>query len=149
MKLPIIIDSPDFEFAIIGPTGANEGVIIKSKQSRNEIIGYANLIYTASEIVNLSYNYGRQNYEHCWSQNISFYFDKSEINVENRQFQVLMVWANDSFSNNLKEQIQKLIDKIIFDIYKIAFDDKVNIDTKINNITWLISPLIYLGAQQK
>ncbi len=147
MKLPIVIDSPDFEFAIIGPTGTNEGVIIKSKQSRNEIIGYANLIYTDSDIINRNYHFGRQSFEHCWSHNISFYFDKTEINVENRQFQVLMVWSKSSYSHNFKEQIEKLVNRIIFDVYKIAFDETLNSDTKINNITWLISPLIYLGSQ--
>ncbi|AFL79858.1 hypothetical protein Aeqsu_0344 [Aequorivita sublithincola DSM 14238] len=147
MKLPIIIESPNFQFAIVGPTGINEGVIVKSNQSNNDLIGYANLIYTNNEIAGQRFNYGNSGYYHCWSDYISFYFDKSQVNVENRQFKVLTVWSEKNSYSNINSEIEKLINRIIFDIYKLAFDENLTSETKINNISWLISPIIFLGSQ--
>ena len=151
MILPITLNSPKFDFAIVGPTGKGDGVLICSENADTRMIGYANIIYTEAsryEAYNDTRHYERSNdFTYVWSDFFSFYFDKSKINVENRQFKVLAVWSSEFWSSRSKDGIQNVLNSVIFDLYKILFDESLTEGEKINSVRYLVSPLIYIGSK--
>lgn len=108
-KLPIVIDSKSFHFVIVGPIGYDDGVIIKSTKAENELIGYANIIYTEKYNHNVL-DFSGNGYAHSRSK--SFMHSNSQnINVDQREFNILLAWKGD-----YNDQLTLLLNTISYDI---------------------------------
>lgn len=149
--MPLIIDSPNFDFVIVGPTGLRDGVVLRSSHSQNDLIGFANLVYQrkSSEIFN--YNINAPRYFGAWSNLISFSNNPSNTNVENRQFYILLVWNEYSSTNNsiIQESMQVIFRDIAYDLYRTAFNNSLTVSELSNQVLWLVSPLLYVGNTLK
>ncbi len=150
MLFPIVIDHNRFQLIVVGPLDKErDGVLIKTKNVDQDIIGFANYIYNkedlemSTEISVVMDFYKKKNsdkndyvdYDYCWTNKlVSMIQDdmNRNLNYETRSKKLLFVWRIPK-SNTNKEDYKE-----VRDIFKSLL---LSASKEINN---LINEALYL-----
>ena len=140
INLPIIIESKLIEFCLIGPTGVQDGLLLRSSNLSINHLGFSNLAYfdRLSSFTNLE----RRPNKGFWSSGLV----SNSIQHENREFKLLFTWKSKtlSYQTNRLKNIENDFNILAPDLFNICHSKSLSQNQKENSLSWTISPLIYI-----
>lgn len=160
IEFPVILDTPDINFVIVGPYGEKDGILVKSNDNDFELLGAAHVIYNGfspdeSNFVKLT---GSQACMFFWSNNLSLSLnnksEKYRYNFENRNFKVLLCCrVNNTLIKRNKYQhydtLRELFIKVSYNAIEEVFNDNISSKERKYRVLWNLSPILSSLKQEQ
>ncbi len=161
IDLPIIIDSPEMDFVIVGPVSTNaDGILVRSKNLDNRILAKSRILYSetdsksfkkdeiyAQKIAKITQELSTAKFkwfEMDWNPN------RSSLNIEARDFEILFGWYFHNYDESkflvrpVDKRVANKFETIKYQIIQTIFHKTYSPKFKDNHTLWLMSEIISL-----